>query len=89
MNTIITITNFITSLGSTVMLPIIILILGLILKMKLSKAIVSALTIGVGFVGLGLIIRTCAATVALRGGNGAEAVSASPRRESAMFLQSF
>lgn len=56
MNTIITITNFITSLGSTVMLPIIILILGLILKMKLSKAIVSALTIGVGFVGLGLII---------------------------------
>lgn len=56
MNTIITITNFITSLGSTVMLPIIILILGLMLKMKLSKAIVSALTIGVGFVGLGLII---------------------------------
>lgn len=56
MNTIITITNFLTSLGSTVMLPIIILILGLILKMKLSKAIVSALTIGVGFVGLGLII---------------------------------
>ena len=56
MNTIISITNFITSLGSTVMLPIIILILGLILKMKLSKAIVSALTIGVGFVGLGLII---------------------------------
>ena len=56
MNAIISITNFITSLGSTVMLPIIVLILGLILRMKIGKAIVSALTIGVGFVGLGLII---------------------------------
>lgn len=56
MDVVISVTNFLTSLGSTVMLPIIILILGLILGMKIGKATVSALTIGVGFVGLGLII---------------------------------
>ena len=48
--------DFLTGLGATVMLPIVIFILGLILGMKIGKAVVSALLIGVGFVGLGLVI---------------------------------
>lgn len=38
------------------MLPIIIFILGLILGQKVGRAFVSAITIGVGFIGLGLVI---------------------------------
>lgn len=56
METIKTIADFLTGLGSTVLLPIVIAILGLILGMKLKKAIISGLTVGVGFVGLGLVI---------------------------------
>lgn len=48
--------SFLTGLGPTVMLPILILILGLILGQKISEALRSALTIGVGFVGLNLVI---------------------------------
>lgn len=48
--------DFLTSLGSPVMLPIVIFILGLILGQKISRAFVSAMTVGVGFVGLGLVI---------------------------------
>lgn len=48
--------DFLTGLGSSVMLPIIIFILGLILGMKLSRAFISAITVGVGFIGLGLVI---------------------------------
>ncbi|HEY59325.1 MAG TPA: PTS galactitol transporter subunit IIC [Anaerolineae bacterium] len=56
METIQAIGNFLTGLGSSVMLPIVILVLGLILGMKFQKALTSALTVGVGFVGLGLVI---------------------------------
>ncbi|NQU31369.1 MAG: PTS galactitol transporter subunit IIC [Anaerolineae bacterium] len=56
METIQAIFDFLTGLGSPVMLPIIILILGLILGMKFGRAFVSALTVGVGFIGLGLVI---------------------------------
>ncbi len=48
--------DFLTGLGSPVMLPIIIFILGIILGQKVGRALVSALTIGVGFIGLGLVI---------------------------------
>jgi galactitol PTS system EIIC component len=48
--------NFLTGLGSAVMLPIIIFILGLILGQKVQKALVSSVTVGVGFIGLGLVI---------------------------------
>jgi len=48
--------DFLTGLGSPVMLPIVIFILGLILRQKLSRAFVSAVTVGVGFIGLGLVI---------------------------------
>jgi len=56
METIQTIFDFLTGLGSPVMLPIVIFILGLILGQKIGKAFVSAVTIGVGFIGLGLVI---------------------------------
>ncbi|EMF0463903.1 PTS transporter subunit IIC, partial [Enterococcus hirae] len=43
-------------LGSIVVLPILIFVFGLILGTKPSKAFISALTVGVGFVGLNLVI---------------------------------
>ena len=48
--------NFLTGLGSPVMLPIIIFILGLILGQKVGRAFISSITVGVGFIGLGLVI---------------------------------
>jgi PTS system galactitol-specific IIC component len=56
METIQSIFDFLTGLGSPVMLPIIIFILGLILGQKVGRAFVSSLTVGVGFIGLGLVI---------------------------------
>lgn len=56
MDVIKSIFDFLTGLGSPVMLPIIIFILGLILRQKVQKAFVSAMTIGVGFIGLNLVI---------------------------------
>ncbi len=43
-------------LGASVMLPIIFLIFGLILGVKFGRAFRSALTIGIGFIGLNLVI---------------------------------
>jgi PTS system galactitol-specific IIC component len=56
METIKSIFDFLTGLGSSVMLPIIIFILGMILGQKISRAFISAITVGVGFIGLGLVI---------------------------------
>jgi PTS system galactitol-specific IIC component len=50
------ISDFLTGLGSPVMLPIIIFILSLILGQTVRRAFTSALTIGVGFIGLNLVI---------------------------------
>ncbi|MFL0248878.1 PTS galactitol transporter subunit IIC [Clostridium neuense] len=44
------------SLGSTVFLPVIICIFGLVLGVKLSKAIMAGITVGIGFIGLNLVI---------------------------------
>ena len=48
--------NAFVDLGSIVVLPILIFIFGLILGTKPGKAFTSALTVGVGFVGLNLVI---------------------------------
>lgn len=56
MQTIKAIFDFLTGLGSPVMLPIIIFILGIILGQKVGRAFISAITVGVGFIGLGLVI---------------------------------
>ncbi|WP_322799273.1 PTS galactitol transporter subunit IIC [Thermoflexus sp.] len=48
--------DFLTGLGSPVMLPIVIFTLNLILGQKLDRAFISSLTVGIGFIGLGLVI---------------------------------
>ena len=50
------ISSYLTGLGSTVLLSIIIAVLGMILGQKIGKAVISGLMVGVGFVGLGLVI---------------------------------
>ncbi|MCI1986351.1 MAG: PTS sugar transporter subunit IIC [Lactobacillus sp.] len=47
--------NYILSLGASVMMPIIFLILGLLLGMGIGKSLKSGLSVGVGFVGLSVI----------------------------------
>lgn len=48
--------NWISQLGPMVMMPIIILILGLIFRVKINVLVKSALTIGVGFAGVNIVI---------------------------------
>lgn len=48
--------QYIVDLGPSVMLPLIIFILGLCLKRGFGKSLTSGLTIGVGFVGIGLVV---------------------------------
>ncbi len=48
----------ILDLGASVMMPIIILIIGLIVKMKPIKALRAGLTVGVGFIGINLVTGT-------------------------------
>src|SRR5699024_11812693 len=43
-------------LGSPVMLPIIFFVIGLFFRVKVGRAFKSALTIGVGFIGLNLVM---------------------------------
>lgn len=43
-------------LGSTVFIPIIIFALGLIVRLKPSKALISGITLGVGFIGLNMVV---------------------------------
>jgi PTS system galactitol-specific IIC component len=50
------VSNFLTGLGAPVLLPIIIFILAVCLRQKVGKALVAALTFGVAFIGLNLII---------------------------------
>ncbi|MDK7182394.1 PTS galactitol transporter subunit IIC [Lacticaseibacillus rhamnosus] len=55
--------NWISKLGPMVMMPIIILVLGLIFRVKLNVLIKSALTIGVGFAGVTIVINWFVAQV--------------------------
>ncbi len=48
--------NYIVGLGSSVMMPIVITLIGLIMGAKPGKAIRAGLTVGVGFIGLNLVI---------------------------------
>lgn len=48
--------QYLVDLGAAVMLPIIIFVFGLILRQGLGKSLRSALTIGVGFIGIGLVV---------------------------------
>lgn len=55
--------NWIAQLGPMVMMPIIIFILGLIFRVKLNVLLKSALTIGVGFAGVNIVINWFVAQV--------------------------
>ncbi|WP_086315229.1 PTS system, galactitol-specific IIC component [Enterococcus sp. 7F3_DIV0205] len=48
--------QYIVDLGASVMLPIVIMILGLLLGQGIGKSLRSGITIGIGFVGIGLVI---------------------------------
>lgn len=48
--------NTILGLGASVIMPIVILVLGLVFKMKLKNAIRAGLTVGIGFTGINLAI---------------------------------
>ena len=48
--------NYIAGLGPAIMMPIIIIIIGLIFRVKFQVLVKSALTTGVGFLGVNLII---------------------------------
>ena len=48
--------QYILNMGATVMLPIMIFIIALVFRVKVSKALRSALTIGIGMVGINLVI---------------------------------
>lgn len=56
MNFILEIFNFISGLGASVMMPIIIFIMGMVLGTGVGKSVRSGLTVGVGFIGLNLVI---------------------------------
>ncbi len=43
-------------LGSTVFLPIVIIVIALLFGVKLSKAVMAGITVGIGNIGLGLVI---------------------------------
>ena len=47
--------SYIISLGAAVMMPIIFTVLGLLLRIKPGKALLSGLYVGVGFVGLSVV----------------------------------
>lgn len=46
----------INSMGATAILPLVIFILGLVFRMKIGVAIKSGITVGIGFIGLGLVV---------------------------------
>lgn len=48
--------QWILNLGSAIFVPLIILVLGLLVGMKFKKAFISAITLGVAFTGMGMII---------------------------------
>ena len=50
--------DYILSLGGTVFVPIIMIVIGLIFRIPWLQAIKAGVTVGIGFVGMGLVIVT-------------------------------
>ncbi|MFC4619421.1 PTS galactitol transporter subunit IIC [Camelliibacillus cellulosilyticus] len=48
--------NYILSLGGTVFVPIVLIIVGLLFRLSILKSIKAAVTVGVGFLGLNLVV---------------------------------
>ncbi len=56
METIVDIFSYISNLGSTVMVPLFIFIIGLIFRLDWIKSLRAALTVGAGFIGMNLVL---------------------------------
>ncbi|PLR75218.1 PTS galactitol transporter subunit IIC [Bacillus sp. V3-13] len=56
MDSVKTIFDFILDLGAPVFVPLIMIVIGLVVRMKFKEAFTSALTLGVAFVGMGLVV---------------------------------
>lgn len=56
MNTVTNVIQYFLGLGASIVLPVIIFLLSLFFRMKIGKAIRAALTIGIGFIGINLVI---------------------------------
>jgi PTS system galactitol-specific IIC component len=48
--------NYILGLGAAVFLPVVMILIGLCMKMKLKKAIIAGLTLGIAFTGMNVIL---------------------------------
>lgn len=48
--------DYILNLGPSIFLPIIMIIIGMVMKMKLRKAIISGVTLGIAFTGMSLVL---------------------------------
>ena len=56
MDVLLSVVQYILGFGAAVFVPLIMLIIGLLCKMKFSDAFVAALTLGVGFTGMNMLI---------------------------------
>ncbi|WAW14941.1 PTS galactitol transporter subunit IIC [Peptostreptococcus equinus] len=63
MDKLLQVVQYILGIGPTVILPVTILLLGLVFKIKFTKALKSGLTIGIGFVGIGLVVNLLTSTL--------------------------
>lgn len=63
MDKLLEVIQYILGIGPTVILPVTILLLGLVFKIKFTKALKSGLTIGIGFVGIGLVVNLLTSTL--------------------------
>ncbi len=56
MTQIMDVVNFILNMGPSVMMPIILFIMAMVFRIKISKAIRASLTVGMGFIGINLVL---------------------------------
>ena len=63
MDKLLAVVQYILNMGPTVILPITIVVLGMIFRIKFTKALKSGLTIGIGFVGINLVVNLLTSTL--------------------------
>ncbi|WP_207942292.1 PTS system, galactitol-specific IIC component [Enterococcus sp. DIV2402] len=63
MDTLMNIVQSVLNMGASVMLPIIIFILGVVFKVKPTKALLSGITVGIGMIGINLVINLLTTSV--------------------------
>ena len=56
MEMLLNVVNYILGFGAAVFVPLIMLLVGLLVKMKLSDAFIAALTLGVAFTGMNMLV---------------------------------